>query len=85
MTLLVRTTGLLAEMDFGSALATVRVYISENLGSFEDTINPVLLKDPCVQQKYNHINFQKLQNRSSEIPYQNKASYKLKYTREGSI
>lgn len=51
MTLFVRTTGLLAEMDFGSALAIVRVYISENLGNFEDTTNPVLLKDPCFHDK----------------------------------
>jgi len=39
---------LLAVMDFGSALATVRVYISENLGNLDDTISPVLLKDPYI-------------------------------------
>ena len=62
VTLLVRWTGLLAEMDFGSALAIVRVYMSENLGSFEDTINPVLLNDPCVPQKHDQI---------SKITYKN--------------
>ena len=46
VTLLVNSTGGLAEIDLGSALATVRVYISENLGNLEETIKPVLLKDP---------------------------------------
>lgn len=46
VTLFVNSTGLLAEMDLGSALPIVRVYISENLGNLEDTTNPVP-KDPC--------------------------------------
>lgn len=49
VTLLVNSTVLFAEMDLGSALATVRVYMSENLGSLEDTVSPVLLKDPCIK------------------------------------
>lgn len=56
VTLFVNWTGLLAEMDFGSALATARVYMSENLGNLEDTMSPVLLKDPCMRQ--NTIKFQ---------------------------
>lgn len=55
VTLLAKRTGLLAEMDFGSALAIVSVYMSENLGSFEDTISPVLLKEPYEPQKHDHI------------------------------
>ena len=44
--LLVKWTGLLAEIDCGSALAIVRVYMSENLGSLEEIMRPVLLKEP---------------------------------------
>jgi hypothetical protein len=44
---LVRYTVLLAEMDLGSALAMVRVYISENRGSLDETTSPVLLKESC--------------------------------------
>lgn len=54
MTLLVNSTFDLAEMDLGSALSTVSVYISENLGSFDETIKPVLLKDPCHKQSIAH-------------------------------
>ena len=43
MTLLVNSTGLWAEIDFGSALSIVNVYISENLGNFEDMTRPVAL------------------------------------------
>lgn len=45
--LLQSSTGLLAAIDSGSALAIVSVYKLENLGNLEDTIKPVLLKDPC--------------------------------------
>ena len=48
MTLLVSWTDFPAEIDFGSALSMVRVYSSENLGSFEDITKPVLVNDPCV-------------------------------------
>lgn len=47
VTLLVKWTGLFAQSDFGSALDIVSVYRSENLGSFEETTNPVLVKDSC--------------------------------------
>jgi hypothetical protein len=46
VTLLVRCTGSLAEIDFGSALSTVSVYMSENLGNLEETTKPVLVKEP---------------------------------------
>lgn len=51
VTLLVKCTGSLAEIDFGSALAMVSVYMSENLGNLEETIKPVLVKDPCKKKK----------------------------------
>lgn len=51
VTLFVNSTGLLAEIDLGSALAMVSVYISENLGSLEEISNPVLVKDPCTATK----------------------------------
>jgi len=35
------------EIDFGSVLAIVSVYMSENLGNLEETTKPVLVKDPC--------------------------------------
>lgn len=57
VTLFVNSTGLLAEIDFGSALAIVSVYISENLGSLEETSNPVLVKDPCREKKKKKINW----------------------------
>lgn len=47
MTLLVKWTGSLEDLDCGSALAIVRVYMSDNLGNFEDITRPVLLNDPC--------------------------------------
>lgn len=47
VTVLVNSTGGFAEIDWGSALAIMRVYISENLGNFEETTKPVLLKDPA--------------------------------------
>lgn len=43
VTLVVYSTGLFAEIDFGSALSIVSVYISENLGNFEETTSPVAL------------------------------------------
>jgi hypothetical protein len=43
----VRCTVLLADMDLGSALAMVRVYMSENRGSLDETTSPVLLKESC--------------------------------------
>lgn len=46
VTLLVNSTGLFAEIDFGSALSIVKVYISENLGNLDDKTRPVVLKDP---------------------------------------
>jgi hypothetical protein len=46
VTLLEKWTGLFAEIDCGSALATVRVYMSENLGNLEEIMRPVLLKEP---------------------------------------
>ena len=49
VTLLVKCTGSFAEIDFGSALAIVSVYMSENLGNLEETTKPVLVKDPCRQ------------------------------------
>lgn len=42
-----KCTGSFAEIDFGSALAIVSVYESENLGNLEETTKPVLVKDPC--------------------------------------
>lgn len=47
VTLLVKWTGLWAEIDSGSALAIERLYMSENLGNFEEITRPVLLKEPC--------------------------------------
>lgn len=55
MTLLVNSTGLLAEIDSGSELDMLSVYKSENLGNFEETTNPVLVKDPYVQRNCNTI------------------------------
>lgn len=49
MTLLVNSTGGFAETDLGSALAMVRVYISENLGNLEEMTSPVVVKDPWKQ------------------------------------
>lgn len=46
----------MAEIDWGSALAIVIVYISENLGNFEDITSPVLLKEPWNKEKYNRLN-----------------------------
>lgn len=48
---MVRCTGSFAEIDFGSALAMVSVYKSENLGSLEETSKPVLVKDPCKKKR----------------------------------
>jgi len=50
---LVKCTGSFAEIDFGSALAIVSVYMSENLGNLEETTNPVLVKDPCNRKEGN--------------------------------
>lgn len=50
MTLLVNSTGLLAEIELGSELDMISVYRSENLGNFEETTNPVLVKDPCAMK-----------------------------------
>lgn len=50
VTLLVKCTASFAEIDFGSALAMVSVYMSENLGSLEETTKPVLVKEPCKQR-----------------------------------
>jgi len=50
VTLFVKWTGLFAEIDCGSALAIVRVYMSENLGSLEEIMRPVLLKEPCERK-----------------------------------
>lgn len=48
VTLLVKCTGSFAEIDFGSALAMVSVYMSENLGNLEETTKPV--PDPCKKE-----------------------------------
>jgi len=53
VTLLVNCTGSFAEIDFGSALAIVSVYMSENLGNLEETTKPVLVKDPCRRKEAN--------------------------------
>lgn len=47
VTFLVNSTGGFADMELGSALAMMSVYESENLGSFEVTINPVEVTEPC--------------------------------------
>jgi hypothetical protein len=50
VTLFVSSTGGLAALESGSALAIRKVYMSECRGSFEEIANPVLLKDPCQIQ-----------------------------------
>lgn len=50
VTLLVSSTGLFAEIDLGSALAIVSVYKSEHLWNLDETIKPVLVKDPCKNE-----------------------------------
>ena len=55
VTLLVNWTCSLAEIDLGSELDMVSVYRSENLGSFEETISPVLVKDPCIERLQHKI------------------------------
>lgn len=46
VTLLVNSTGGFADIDSGSALAIISVYMSENLGNLEVTTKPVVWKDP---------------------------------------
>lgn len=51
VTLLVSSTVFPADMDLGSELDIVSVYMSENLGNLEETTSPVLVNDPCTHPK----------------------------------
>lgn len=57
VTLLVNSTGGFADIDWGSALAIVSVYMSENLGILEVTTNPVELKESCRNNSADKIQF----------------------------
>lgn len=59
VTLLVNSTGGFADIDWGSALAMLSVYISENLGNFEETTSPVELKEPCNKETQSSVRSQK--------------------------
>lgn len=59
VTLLVNSTGGFADIDWGSALAMLSVYISENLGNFEETTSPVVLKEPCNKETQSSVRSQK--------------------------
>jgi hypothetical protein len=48
----VNWTGLLAKIDWGSALAIVRVYMFENLGNLEEITGTLLLKAQWAKWNY---------------------------------